>query len=72
MASGLAAGSAAILLAGDEKKRDGSAKVVGVPTEAPFERDYAPSSFKPRWLKPQINRLFVQDFVTFEIGRAHV
>ena len=35
------------------------------PTEAPFERDYAPPEFKPSWKKPQINRLLVQDFVIY-------
>jgi hypothetical protein len=35
------------------------------PTEAPFERDYAPPGFKPSWKKPQINRLLVQDFVIY-------
>ena len=35
------------------------------PTEAPFERDYPPPGFNPRWQKPQINRLLVQDFVMF-------
>jgi hypothetical protein len=35
------------------------------PTEAPFERDYAPPAFKPSWKRPQINRLLVQDFVIF-------
>jgi hypothetical protein len=35
------------------------------PTEAKFERDYAAPSFKPKWGKPQLNRLLVQDFVIF-------
>jgi hypothetical protein len=35
------------------------------PVEAAFTRDYAPPQFKPAWKKPQINRLFVQDFVIF-------
>jgi hypothetical protein len=35
------------------------------PTEAPFERDYPAPGFNPRWQKPQINRLLVQDFVIF-------
>lgn len=34
-------------------------------TEAPFERDYTPPSFKPSWKRLQINRLLVQDFVIF-------
>lgn len=35
------------------------------PTEAAFERDYPPPPFNPRWLKPQLNKLMVQDFVMF-------
>lgn len=35
------------------------------PTEAPFERDYAPPSFKPSWKKDQINRQLAQDFVIY-------
>jgi hypothetical protein len=37
----------------------------GTPTEAPFKRDYPPPAFKPSWKKPQIIRLFVQDFVIY-------
>lgn len=58
VASGLVLGSAAgSVSAGDE------AKAPAGPIEAPFERDYAPPTFKPSWKKPQINRLLVQDFV---------
>jgi hypothetical protein len=35
------------------------------PVEAPFERDYSAPDFKPSWKKPQINRLFAQDFVIY-------
>ena len=35
------------------------------PTEATFERDYPAPGFTPSWKKPQINRLFVQDFVIY-------
>src|SRR5262249_30094506 len=35
------------------------------PVEAPFERDSPAPGFNPRWQKPQINRLLVQDFVIF-------
>lgn len=35
------------------------------PTEAPFERDYAPPGFTPSWKKSQINRTLVQDFVIY-------
>jgi hypothetical protein len=37
----------------------------GVPTEAPFTRDYPKPGFNPSWKNPQINRLLVQDFVIF-------
>lgn len=40
-------------------------KPVG-PVEAAFERDYpAPAGFAPKWAKPQINRLLIQDFVIY-------
>lgn len=35
------------------------------PTEATFERDYDPPSFKPSWKKEQINRTMAQDFVIY-------
>ncbi len=35
------------------------------PIEASFDRDYPAPGFKPSWKKPQINRLFVQDFVIY-------
>jgi hypothetical protein len=35
------------------------------PTEASFTRDYPTPGFNPRWAKPQINRLLVQDFVIY-------
>ncbi len=34
-------------------------------TEAPFERDYPAPGFAPRWARPQINKLMIQDFVVF-------
>lgn len=37
----------------------------GVPTEAPFERDYPAPNFQPSWRRPQINRKLIQDFVIF-------
>src|SRR5207244_1864746 len=37
----------------------------GLPTEAPFARDYPKPGFNPSWKNPQINRLLVQDFVIF-------
>lgn len=35
------------------------------PTEASFERDYAPPDFKPSWKNEQLNRTMVQDFVIY-------
>jgi hypothetical protein len=35
------------------------------PVEAPFNRDYEAPGFTPKWKKPQLNRLMVQDFVIF-------
>ncbi len=37
----------------------------GKPVEAAFDRDYPAPGFNPRWQKPQINRLLVQDFVIY-------
>ena len=34
-------------------------------TEAAFTRDYPAPGFNPRWKKPQINRLMLQDFVIY-------
>jgi hypothetical protein len=59
LAAGLALGAAADTSA-DEKP-----KAPPAPVEAPFERDYPPPGFKPGWKKPQVNRLFVQDFVIY-------
>ena len=33
--------------------------------EASFDRDYPGPGFKPSWKKPQMDRLFVQDFLIF-------
>ena len=57
----LAAATSHLLFQGgrdDEKKNNG-------PTEAEFERDYDPPSFKPSWSKPQINRQMAADFVIY-------
>ncbi len=54
--AGLVLGSSTGLTAADDKAG---------PTEAPFERDYAPPGFKPSWKNPQVNRLLVQDFVVY-------
>jgi hypothetical protein len=50
--------------AGASMASDTPASVPG-PTEASFERTYPAPGFKPSWKKPQINRLFVQDFVIY-------
>jgi hypothetical protein len=65
--TGLILGSGAKLAsAGDQPKPD-AAKAAGGqgPVEASFDRDYPPPGFKPSWKNPQINRLFVQDFVIY-------
>lgn len=62
---GSAAAGAADLSAAEDHPRHGSAPAGAGPVEAPFERDYSPPSFKPSWKKPQINRVFVQDFVIY-------
>ena len=59
LTTGLVLGTAAEAAADDKPKPPGG------PTEAPFERDYSPPSFKPSWKRPQINRLLVQDFVIY-------
>jgi hypothetical protein len=58
VAAGLAFGAAGGASAEDQPKPAG-------PVEAAFERDYPPPGFKPGWKKPQVNRLFVQDFVIY-------
>jgi hypothetical protein len=63
LTAGFVLGAATDAVADDKPKAD-PPKPSG-PTEAPFERDYAPPGFKPAWKKPQINRLFVQDFVIY-------
>lgn len=61
IAGGIAFGTSCLrLVAQEEKKTDETG-----PVESPFERDYAPPSFKPSWKKPQINRSMAQDFVIF-------
>jgi hypothetical protein len=64
-AAGFALGSATELTAADGPPKSGSPSVAGHPTESPFERNYPPPGFKPSWKKPQLNRLFVQDFVIY-------
>jgi hypothetical protein len=64
LTAGLVLGPAAAA-ASDGKPKADAPPAPAVPTEAPFERDYAPPTFKPSWKRPQINRLLVQDFVIF-------
>jgi hypothetical protein len=59
LAAGVVLGSAADLPAADAPKAPAG------PTEAPFDRDYPPPTFKPSWKRAQINRLQVQDFVIY-------
>jgi hypothetical protein len=59
-AAGLTVGSVAGANPADDKPVASNA-----PAEAPFARDYSPPGFKPAWKKPQINRLFAQDFVIY-------
>jgi hypothetical protein len=59
-AAGATLGSATAAAFGDDKP----AAAPG-PSEAPFERDYAPPDFKPSWKNAQLNRQLVQDFVIF-------
>lgn len=66
----VAAGAVLAPLAGAQDKKPDPAKPadptkVSVPTEAPFQRDYAAPDFKPAWKRPQINRQLLQDFVVF-------
>jgi hypothetical protein len=60
LSAGLILGSTADLGAADDQPRKPAD-----PTEAAWERDYPPPAFKPSWRKPQLNRLFVQDFVIY-------
>ena len=65
LVAGLLFASAADGAAADDAPKASSPEAAGGPIEAPFQRDYAPPSFKPSWKRPQINRLLVQDFVIF-------
>ncbi len=64
MTAGLVLSSAAGLV-GENQARGEPAKPPTGPIESPFQRDYAAPQFKPSWKKPQINRMFVQDFVIY-------
>jgi hypothetical protein len=61
-ATGVVVASAANLSADDDKKKTEPPKG---PTEAPFQRSYEAPKFNPRWRRPQINRVMVQDFVIY-------
>ena len=66
--TGLVLGSAAASAAADDQKKPAAPANAGTaphPIEASFDRDYPPPGFKPSWKNPQINRLFVQDFVIY-------
>jgi hypothetical protein len=63
--TGLVLGSAAHVAAAEDKKKPDTSSTGGQPIEASFDRDYPAPGFKPGWKKPQINRLFVQDFVIY-------
>ena len=39
--------------------------LVPTPSEQPFTRDYPAPGFQPRWKKPQLYRLMLQDFVIY-------
>jgi hypothetical protein len=64
LAAGALLGSAVEVEAQEKQPNEPPRENPG-PTEAPFERDYAPPTFKPSWKRPQINRLLIQDFVIF-------
>jgi hypothetical protein len=63
--TGLVLGSAAQLGAAEDNPKTDLSGAGPNPIEASFDRDYPPPGFKPSWKKPQINRLFVQDFVIY-------
>ncbi len=63
--TGLVLGSAASLSAAKDQPKPDAPKAAGGPIEASFDRDYPPPGFKPSWKNPQINRVFVQDFVIY-------
>jgi hypothetical protein len=64
--TGLVLGSAAGPAPADDQKKPAAPAVAAAhPIEASFDRDYPPPGFKPSWKNPQINRLFVQDFVIY-------
>ena len=63
--AGVVLGSTARFASADDKPKSGAPSTNPGPIESSFDRDYPPPGFKPSWKKPQINRLFVQDFVIY-------
>ncbi len=61
LGTGVVVGAASAVAADDKDKP----ATVAQPQEAPFDRNYPAPTFKPSWKKPQINRLYVQDFIIF-------
>jgi hypothetical protein len=68
LTAGFVFGTAIDPATADEKPKAALPPDGAGPTQAAFDRDYAPPEFKPSWKKPQINRLLVQDFVVFAHG----
>jgi hypothetical protein len=57
--------AASVVLGSDAIGAEPAPSPHGVPTEAPFARDYPKPGFNPSWKNPQINRQLVQDFVIY-------
>jgi hypothetical protein len=57
--------AASFVLGADASAADVAPPPHAKATEAPFERDYPAPGFAPRWARPQINKLMIQDFVVF-------
>ena len=66
----VASGAAGVsgLEAAEDQPKHGAGPTGAGPIEAPFERDYAPPSFRPSWKKPQINRVLAQEFMSATKG----
>jgi hypothetical protein len=65
LSAGIILGSVADSATAGDNVAAAPPKTMASPKEAPFERDYPPPGFQPSWKKPQINRLFAQDFVIY-------
>jgi hypothetical protein len=57
--------AATVVLGADARAAEVAPPPHAKATEAPFERDYPAPGFAPRWARPQINKLMIQDFVVF-------